>query len=68
MVKAGTGEGRMKIVWGFFWQELNESLTGCDSRWTHKAELLAICHWSLFDLPIVLEAFGSIRGQLNRAW
>jgi hypothetical protein len=48
MVKAGTGEGCMKIVWSFFRQELNESLTGCDSRWTHKAELLVICHWSFY--------------------
>lgn len=69
MVKAGTGEGRVKIVQGFIGQEFNESLTGCDSRWKHKAEFLAVCHWGFyFDLSIVLEAFGSSYRQVNRIW
>lgn len=31
MVKTGT-KGCVKIVWGFFWQKCNESLTECDNR------------------------------------
>lgn len=66
MVEAGTGEGRVKIVQGFIWQKFNESLTGCDNRWKHKAEFLAVCHWGFyFDLSIVLVAFGSSYSQVN---
>lgn len=69
MVKARTGEGRVKIVQGCIGQEFNESLTGCDNRWKHKAEFLAVCHWGFyFDLSIVLEALGSSYRQVNRIW